>query len=120
MSLKTIAEAVNMHESTISRVTNGTVINTPRGSYSLKSLFSVSIATDEGEEGMAATAVRNKIKSLIEAESPKKPLSDNDIAAAISDQGIMLARRTVAKYREMMRIPSSSERRRLSRMRMIG
>ena len=120
MSLKTIAEAVNMHESTISRVTNGTVINTPRGTYSLKSLFSVSIATDEGEEGMAATAVRNKIKSLIEAESPKKPLSDNDIAAAISDQGIMLARRTVAKYREMMRIPSSSERRRLARMRMIG
>jgi len=120
MSLKTIAEAVGMHESTISRVTNGTVINTPRGTYSLKSFFSVSIATDEGDEGIAATAVRNKIKSLIDAESPKKPLSDNDIAEAISDQGITLARRTVAKYREMMRIPSSSERRRLARMKMIG
>ncbi|XDZ64964.1 RNA polymerase factor sigma-54 [Alphaproteobacteria bacterium LSUCC0684] len=120
MSLKTIAEAVGMHESTISRVTNGTVIHTPRGTYSLKSFFSVSIATDDGDEGMAATAVRNKIKSLIEAESPNKPLSDNDIAEAISDQGITLARRTVAKYREMMRIPSSSERRRLARMKMIG
>ncbi len=120
MSLKTIAEAVGMHESTISRVTNGTVINTPRGTYSLKSLFSVSIASDDSEEGMAATAVRNKIKSLIQAENPKKPLSDNDIAEAISDQGITLARRTVAKYREMMRIPSSSERRRLARMEMIG
>jgi len=120
MSLKTIAEAVGMHESTISRVTNGTVILTPRGTFSLKSFFSVSIATDEGEEGMAASAVRNKIKSLIDAETPAKPLSDNDIAAAISDQGITLARRTVAKYREMMRIPSSSERRRLARMKLLG
>ena len=120
MSLKTIAEAIGMHESTVSRVTNGTVINTPRGTFSLKSFFSVSIATEDGEDGMAASAVRNKIKTLIDGESPSKPLSDNDIAAAISDQGITLARRTVAKYREMMRIPSSSERRRLSRMKMNG
>ena len=120
MSLKVIAEAVNMHESTISRVTNGTVINTPRGTFSLKAFFSVSIASDQGEGGMAATAVRTRIRSLIEGENPKKPLSDSDIASEISDQGITLARRTVAKYREMMRIPSSSERRRLARMQMIG
>lgn len=120
MSLKVIAEAVNMHESTISRVTNGTVINTPRGTFSLKAFFSVSIASDQGEGGMAATAVRTRIRNLIEGENPKKPLSDSDIASEISDQGITLARRTVAKYREMMRIPSSSERRRLARMQMIG
>jgi len=69
---------------------------------------------------MAATAVRTRIRNLIEGENPKKPLSDSDIASEISDQGITLARRTVAKYREMMRIPSSSERRRLARMQMIG
>ena len=120
MSLKVIAEAVNMHESTISRVTNGTVINTPRGTFSLKAFFSVSIASDQGEGGMAATAVRTRIRNLIDGENPKKPLSDSDIASEISDQGITLARRTVAKYREMMRIPSSSERRRIARMQMIG
>ena len=120
MSLKVIAEAVSMHESTISRVTNGTVINTPRGTFSLKAFFSVSIASDQGEGGMAATAVRTRIRNLIDGENPKKPMSDSDIASVISDQGITLARRTVAKYREMMRIPSSSERRRLARMQMIG
>ena len=120
MSLKVIAEVVNMHESTISRVTNGTVINTPRGTFSLKAFFSVSIASDQGEGGMAATAVRTRIRNLIDGENPKKPLSDSDIASEISDQGITLARRTVAKYREMMRIPSSSERRRIARMQMIG
>lgn len=120
MSLKTVADAVGMHESTISRVTNGTVINTPRGTFSLKAFFSVSIVSEQGDGNMAATAVRSRIETLIKAENPKKPLSDSDIAAQISDQGITLARRTVAKYREMLRIPSSSERRRLARMQMIG
>lgn len=120
MSLKIVADAVGMHESTISRVTNGTVINTPRGTFSLKAFFSVSIVSDQGDGNMAATAVRTRIENLIKSENPKKPLSDSDIAAEISDQGITLARRTVAKYREMLRIPSSSERRRLSRMQMIG
>ena len=120
MSLKIVADAVGMHESTISRVTNGTIINTPRGTFSLKAFFSVSIVSDQGDGNMAATAVRTRIEHLIKSENPKKPLSDSDIAAEISDQGITLARRTVAKYREMLRIPSSSERRRLSRMQMIG
>jgi RNA polymerase sigma-54 factor len=120
MLLKTVADAVGMHESTISRVTNGTVINTPRGTFSLKAFFSVSIVSDQGEGNMAATAVRTRIEHLIKSENPKKPLSDSDIAAEISNQGITLARRTVAKYREMLRIPSSSERRRLGRMQMIG
>jgi RNA polymerase sigma-54 factor len=120
MLLKTVADAVGMHESTISRVTNGTVINTPRGTFSLKAFFSVSIVSDQGEGNMAATAVRTRIEHLIKSENPKKPLSDSDIASEISDQGITLARRTVAKYREMLRIPSSSERRRLGRMQMIG
>ena len=120
MSLKTIAEAVGMHESTISRVTNGTVINTPRGTFKLKSLFSVSLASDDNDSGIAATAVRDKIKTMITGENPKKPLSDHAIAETISKQGIQLARRTVAKYREILRIPSSSERRRLARMKLVG
>jgi RNA polymerase sigma-54 factor len=116
LSLKDVATAVNMHESTVSRVTSGLLIATPKGCFTLKSFFSVSIAATESGDGTAAAAVRDLIKKIISNELPKKPLSDDAIAALVSQKGIKLARRTVAKYREMMRIPSSSERRRQAQL----
>ncbi len=119
LSLKDIAESVGMHESTVSRVTTGLLLNTPRGSLPLKSLFSVTIDKMEGNEGASAAAVRNMIRKILDQEKPGKPLSDENIAKQISDNGIRLARRTVAKYREMLNIPSSSERRRLAKISLI-
>ena len=105
LSLKDVATAVNMHESTVSRVTSGLLMSTPKGCFTLKSFFSVSIATTESGDGTAAAAVRHLIKTVISNENPKKPLSDDAIAALVCQKGIKLARRTVAKYREMMKIP---------------
>ncbi len=119
LALKDIAESVGMHESTVSRVTSGLLIATPKGCFPLKSLFSVSLASENGE-AKAAAAVRNMIKSIVADEPAEKPLSDDAIAIIISNQGVNLARRTVAKYREMLNIPSSSERRRRSRLAMAG
>ncbi|MEC8642655.1 MAG: RNA polymerase factor sigma-54 [Pseudomonadota bacterium] len=119
LALKDVAEAVGMHESTVSRVTSGLLMSTPKGCFPLKSLFSVSLATDEGD-ARAAAAVRNMIDSIIKGEPAGKPLSDDAIARLVSDNGVKLARRTVAKYREMMKIPSSSERRRRARLAMAG
>ena len=119
LALKDVAEAVGMHESTVSRVTSGLLVATPKGCYPLKSLFSVSLATDEGD-AKAAAAVRNMIQSIVAAEPAGKPLSDDAIAAMVSDRGVKLARRTVAKYRDMLKIPSSSERRRRARLAMAG
>jgi RNA polymerase sigma-54 factor len=116
LSLKDIAEKVNMHESTISRVTSGLLINTPRGTFPLKSFFSISIDTDRPGIETSAAAVRNLIKTIISQENSKKPFSYEALAEIISDKGVKLARRTVAKYRELMRIPSSSERRRRARV----
>lgn len=116
LSLKDIAEKVNMHESTISRVTSGLLINTPRGTFPLKSFFSISIDTDRPGIETSAAAVRNLIKTIILEENPKRPFSDEALAEVISDKGVKLARRTVAKYRELMKIPSSSERRRRARV----
>ena len=119
LSLKDIADSVGMHESTVSRVTTGLLLNTPRGSLPLKSLFSVTIDKTEGNEGASAAAVRNMIRKILDQEKPGKPLSDENIAKHISANGIKLARRTVAKYREMLNIPSSSERRRLAKISLI-
>ena len=119
LSLKDIADSVGMHESTVSRVTTGLLLNTPRGSLPLKSLFSVTIDKTEGNEGASAAAVRNMIRKILDQEKPGKPLSDENIAKQISANGIKLARRTVAKYREMLNIPSSSERRRLAKISLI-
>ncbi|MGB2262724.1 MAG: RNA polymerase factor sigma-54, partial [Candidatus Puniceispirillaceae bacterium] len=120
LSLKNVAEAVGMHESTVSRVTSGLMIATPKGSFPMKSLFSVSIAASDDGDSKAAGAVRDMIKSIVEAEPAGKPLSDDAIAAMVSKKGVKLARRTVAKYRDMLRIPSSSERRRRARLNMAG
>ncbi len=110
--LHDIAEAVEMHESTISRVTTQKYMHTPRGIFELKYFFSSHVSTDAGGE-CSSTAIRAIIKKLVAAESPKKPLSDSKIASVLADQGIQVARRTIAKYREAMAIPPSNERKRL-------
>ena len=117
LALKDVAEAVGMHESTVSRVTSGLLLATPKGCFPLKSLFSVSLATDEGDS-KAAAAVRNMIEAIIAGEPAGKPYSDDAIAGMVSEKGVKLARRTVAKYRDMLKIPSSSERRRRARLEM--
>lgn len=99
-----------MHESTVSRVTTNKYMHTPRGIIEFRYFFSSHLASADGEQ--SSTAVRAKLKKLIGAEQPGKPLSDNQLAKMLSQQGIKVARRTIAKYREGMNIPSSSERRR--------
>ena len=110
--LHDIAEAVGMHESTISRVTTQKYMHTPRGIFELKYFFSSHVSTTSGGE-CSSTAIRAMIKKLIVVESAKKPLSDSKIAALLEEDGIQVARRTVAKYREAMQIPPSNERKRL-------
>lgn len=111
--LRDIAEAVGMHESTISRVTTRKYLHTPRGIFELKYFFSSHVGTDDGGE-CSSTAIRAQIRRLVAEEEPKKPLSDNKIATILSERGIKVARRTVAKYREAMAIPPSNERKRLA------
>jgi len=110
--LHDIAEAVGMHESTISRVTTQKYMHTPRGIFELKYFFSSHVATESGGE-CSSTAIRALIKKLIAAENPRKPLSDSKITELLADQGIVVARRTIAKYREALIIPPSNERKRL-------
>lgn len=110
MVLKDIAEAIEMHESTVSRVTTNKYMHTPRGVFEFRYFFSSHLASDDGDQ--SSVAVRAKIKKLISNEKPERPLSDNQLAKMLSDEGIKVARRTVAKYREAMNIPSSSDRRR--------
>ena len=112
MVLKDIAEAVGMHESTISRVTTGSLIQTPQGTLELKAFFSVGLQQDNDDGATSATSIKFKIKKLIEAESPSYPVSDDAIVEILSKEGIVLARRTVAKYRKMENIPSSFARKR--------
>ncbi|MBL4584277.1 MAG: RNA polymerase factor sigma-54 [Pseudomonadales bacterium] len=110
--LHDIAEVVEMHESTISRVTTQKYMHTPRGIFELKYFFSSHLGTTSGEE-RSSTAIRAIIKKLVLAENPIKPLSDNKISGILKDQGINVARRTIAKYREAMQIPPSNERKQL-------
>ena len=112
MVLHDIAEAVGMHESTISRVTTQKYMHTPRGIFELKYFFSSHVSTADGGAA-SSTAIRALIKKLVAAENPAKPLSDNKIAQLLDEQGINVARRTIAKYREAMAIPPSNERKRL-------
>jgi len=110
--LHDIADAVEMHESTISRVTTQKYMHTPRGIFELKYFFSSHVSTDSGGE-CSSTAIRALIKKLVAAENSRKPLSDSKIAALLAEQGIKVARRTIAKYRESLMIPPSNERKRL-------
>ena len=112
MVLNDVAEEVEMHESTISRVTTQKYMHTPRGIFELKYFFSSHVNTDSGGE-CSSTAIRALIKKLVAAENPAKPLSDSKIADLLTEQGIMVARRTIAKYRESLSIPPSSQRKRL-------
>jgi RNA polymerase sigma-54 factor len=107
-----VADAISMHESTVSRVTANKYMATNRGIFELKYFFTSAIAASDGGEAHSAEAVRHRIKQLIEAESPRAILSDDTIVERLREAGIDIARRTVAKYREAMRIPSSVQRRR--------
>lgn len=110
--LHDVAEIVGMHESTISRVTTQKYMHTPQGIFELKYFFSSHVSTDSGGE-CSSTAIRAIIKKLVSAENPQKPLSDSKITTLLADQGIQVARRTIAKYRESLGIPPSNERKRL-------
>lgn len=112
MVLNDVAEMVSMHESTISRVTTQKYMHTPRGIFELKFFFSSHVSTESGGE-CSSTAIRAFIKKLVAAENPAKPLSDSRMAEILSDQGINVARRTIAKYRESLFIPSSNQRKTL-------
>jgi RNA polymerase sigma-54 factor len=112
LNLKAVADAIQMHESTVSRVTANKYMATNRGSFELKYFFTASIASADGGEAHSAEAVRHQIKQLIDAEDPAAICSDDTIVERLRESGIDIARRTVAKYREAMRIPSSVQRRR--------
>ena len=112
MTLAMVAEAVGMHESTVSRVTANKYAQTPRGTFELKFFFTVAIASSVGGEAHSASGVKERIRRLVTMELPGSVLSDEDIAARLRADGVELARRTVAKYREALGIPSSAQRRR--------
>ena len=113
LNLKTVADAIEMHESTVSRVTSNKYMSTPRGVFELKYFFTSSIASMGDGEAYSAEAVRHKIKILIDEEGVGNIKSDDKIVELLRAQGIDIARRTVAKYRESMGVPSSVERRRI-------
>jgi RNA polymerase sigma-54 factor len=113
LNLRIIADAISMHESTVSRVTSNKYISTPRGLFELKYFFTASIQSMNGAEAHSAEAVRDRIREMIENEEPREILSDDRIVSLLTADGVNIARRTVAKYREALRIPSSVERRRL-------
>ncbi len=113
LTLKDIAAVIGMHESTVSRVTTGKYMATPKGVFELKYFFSTALASSSGGEDISSTSVKNRIKALIDAEDAKKVLSDDQLVTLLKAEGIEIARRTVAKYREQLRLGSSTERRRM-------
>jgi RNA polymerase sigma-54 factor len=110
--LRNIAEIIGMHESTVSRVTSNKYMSTPRGMFELKYFFSTAILRSDGGESFAAEAIRHRLRALIEAEDPAAILSDDTLVDQLQGEGMDIARRTVAKYREQLGIPSSVQRRR--------
>ncbi len=111
LTLRTIADAIEMHESTISRVTTNKYAQTPQGIFELKYFFSSQLNTEDGD-GTSGTAVRAMIRQIVDDEDPAKPISDNRIAQMLAEKGVKVARRTVAKYRDILSIPPSNERKR--------
>ena len=109
--LKDVAEEISMHESTVSRVTSNKFIATPRGVFELKYFFSSGVSSADGESSHSAEAIKHLIKRFVDSEKPDAVLSDDTIVTMLKDEGIDIARRTVAKYREALRIPSSVQRR---------
>lgn len=116
LNLRTVADAISMHESTVSRVTSNKYMATPRGIFEMKYFFTSAIASAEEGESHSSEAVRHRIKQMIDGETPATVLSDDKIVEKLKTDGIDIARRTVAKYREAMRIPSSVQRRRDKRL----
>jgi RNA polymerase sigma-54 factor len=112
LNLRVVADAISMHESTVSRVTANKYVTTPRGIFELKYFFTASIASSEGGEAHSAEAVRFRVRELIENETAEEALSDDRLVEILRGEGVEIARRTVAKYRETMNIPSSVHRRR--------
>ena len=110
--LRDVADDIGMHESTISRVTTNKYVHTPQGTFELKYFFNSRIKAASGED-LAGESVKQRIKKIIGEEPPNKPLSDQKICQMLGDEGLEIARRTVAKYREMLNIPSSSKRKKL-------
>ena len=116
LNLKTVADAIKMHESTVSRVTSNKYMSTPRGIFELKYFFTSAIASAGDGEAYSSEAIRHRIKALVDAESPSDVLSDDKLVEMLGREGVDIARRTVAKYREALRIPSSVQRRREKRL----
>jgi RNA polymerase sigma-54 factor len=115
LNLKTVADAIEMHESTVSRVTTNKYIHTPRGVFEMKYFFTAAIPSAGGETEYSAESVRHMITTLIEKEDPKHPLSDDQLVSLLAQTDIAIARRTIAKYRQSLGIPSSVERKRAAR-----
>ena len=115
--LREVADFLDLHESTISRATNQKYIQTPRGTFELKYFFSTGVS-QYGSADQSAIAIKAHIKELINAEDPKKPLSDNKLMVLLEEKEIVVARRTIAKYREAMKIPSSSDRKKLNQFKL--
>lgn len=111
LRLKDVADALDLHESTISRAINGKYVQTPRGLYALKYFFSVNLDTDDGD-GASSTGVKDTLQDLVEKENKNRPLTDQEISEKLQELGIKISRRTVAKYRDELNIPSSTLRRR--------
>ena len=115
LSLRDVAYSLEMHESTVSRVTNRKYMHTPRGLFELKFFFSQAAGSYIGNEDTSTLAIKHKIKQLIEAETPDNILSDDNIVSLLANEGVKIARRTVAKYREALKLPTSAERKRQKR-----
>ena len=118
LNLRAVADAIGVHESTVSRATSNKFIQTPRGLFEMKYFFTTSIASGGAGDAHSAESVRHRIKQMIDAEDPNDVLSDDVIVARLKAADIVVARRTVAKYRDNLRIPSSVDRRRLKMGRM--
>ncbi len=115
LNLKAVADAIKMHESTVSRVTSNKYMMTPRGLFELKYFFTAAISASDGGEALSSAAVKDQIKVMIEAETVDAVLSDDTIVSKLNEEGVEIARRTIAKYRDAMNIPSSVQRRREKR-----
>ena len=119
LQLRMVAEALDIHESTVSRSTASVLIQTPRGTFPLKMFFSSSLQADQNSEGVSAQAIRRKIKDIIEAENPLKPASDAKISDMLGKEGYTVARRTVAKYRELENLKSTAQRKRAHKLKLL-
>jgi len=120
MTLRDVASAIDMHESTVSRASAHKYMATPRGVFEFRYFFNAAVSGADGEPAHSSEAVRYRIKQLVDAETPEAVLSDDQIAEALRALGIDVARRTVAKYREQLRVPSSRERRRAKKFAVMG